>query len=356
MADVFAVQDQIAGAIAGALKLKLSTELGEIRRHIPTMPAYEALLKGRHYQFDGTPEGLKRSKEYFETAIALDPEYALAHAALASYFWSLALNGLQPAREVMASARAEAFKALDLDPDLPEALAALGVGTAAFDYDWKESERWFTLAMAGGSVTPGVRWSYAFYHLMPYGRVGEAEKELNRALEDDPLNVGMRIAWINGLHAAGRDDRAIAEANKILAADKSRWSVYMALGRIYAFRGQFAEALAAAEKAYELASWNFRVTALFAGILIQAGDRGRAAELVAKLKAGSVDAYGTPMALAVFHAMCGEPDAAADWFEKAIEQRDPAVVGYLRTPLMKILRSSPRWPALAKQMNLPEVA
>jgi hypothetical protein len=62
------------------------------------------------------------------------------------------------------------------------------------------------------------------------------------------------------------------------------------------------------------------------------------------------------MALAVFHAMGGGTDAAADWFEKAIDQRDPAVVGYLRTPLMKILRSSPRWPALAKQMNLPEVA
>ena len=62
-----------------------------------------------------------------------------------------------------------------------------------------------------------------------------------------------------------------------------------------------------------------------------------------------------PMALAVFHALCGDADQAADWFEKAIEQRDPAVVGYLRTPLMRILRSSPRWPALAKQMNLPEV-
>ncbi len=62
------------------------------------------------------------------------------------------------------------------------------------------------------------------------------------------------------------------------------------------------------------------------------------------------------MALAVFHAMCGDTDAAADWFEKAIEQRDPSVVGYLRTPLMKQLQSSPRWPALAKQMNLPGFA
>jgi serine/threonine-protein kinase len=356
MADVFAVQDEIAGAIAGALKLKLSAELANARGHVPPLPAYEALLKGRHFLFSGDPKGLERGKEYFETAIALDPEYALAHAALANYYWSLAYNGVRPARDVMGQARAEALKALDLDPDLPEALAALGVGAAAYDFDWKESERWFKLAMSPGSVTSGVRYCYAFYHLMPYGRLDEAVKELERALEGDPLNVGIRIAWINGLHAAGRDDRAIAEADKILATDKTRYSVYLALARIYSFRGRFAEAVAAAEKAYQLASWNVRATALLAGILIQSGDHGRAEELVAKLKAQSGTAYGTPMALAVFHAMGGGTDAAADWFEKAIDQRDPAVVGYLRTPLMKILRSSPRWPALAKQMNLPEVA
>jgi serine/threonine-protein kinase len=354
MADVFAVQDEIACAIAGALKLKLSAELAEIRRHTPTLPAFEALLKGRYHQFDGSPEGLERSRGFFETAIALDPEYALAHAALASYFWSLAFNGLQPAREVMGSARAEALKALDLDPSLPEALAALGVGAASYDYDWKESERWFKLAMGSDSVTAGVRWCYAFYYLLPYGRLDEAVKELERALEEDPLNLGMRNALINGLHAAGQDDRAIAEADRVLTIDKNRWNVYLVLGRIYAFRGQIAEALAAAEKAYQLASWNVRVTALFAGVLMQSGDRSRAEELVEKLRAESGDAYGTPMALAVFHAMCGETDAAADWFERAIGQRDPSVIGYLRTPLMKILQSSSRWPALAKQMNLPD--
>jgi TolB-like protein/Tfp pilus assembly protein PilF len=356
MADVFAVQDEIAGAIAGALKLRLSPETTENRRHTPSLPAFEALLKGRHYEFDGTREGLERSKEYFENAIVLDPEYALAHAALASYFWSLAFNGLRPAHDVMGLARAEALKALDLDSTLPEALAALGVGSAAYDYDWKESERWFKLAMEGNAAPASVRWCYAFYHLLPYGRLGEAVKELERALEEDPLNMGMRIALVNGLHAAGWDDRAIVEAGKILAIDKSRWNVYLALGRIYAFRGQLAEALAAAEKAYHLAPWNVRVIALFAGVLIQSGDRARAGKLVAKLREESGDAYGVPMALAVFHAMCGETDAAADWIERAIAERDPSVVGYLRTPLMRILQSSPRWPALAKQMNLPDLA
>jgi TolB-like protein/Tfp pilus assembly protein PilF len=355
MADVFAVQDEIATAIAGALKLKLSDELAENRRHTPDLPAYEALLKGRHYQFDGTPDGLKRSRGYFEKAISLDPEYAMARAALASYFWSLAFNGLQPAREVMGEARDSALKALELDPSLPEALAAMGVGAATFDYDWKASERWFQRALAGDSVNAGVRWCHAFYHLMPLGRLNEAVKELERAVEQDPLNFGMRVALINGLHAAGLDQRAIMEARHALEVDKSRWSAHMALARIYSYRGQLPEALASAEKAHQLASWNVRVVALFAGILIQSGEHNRAEELVEKLRAESGDGYGTPMALAVFHSICGDVDAAADWFERAIEQRDPSVVGYLRTPLMKTLQSSSRWPALAKQMNLPEV-
>jgi tetratricopeptide (TPR) repeat protein len=253
----------------------------------------------------------------------------------------------------MGAARESAEKALELDPSLPEALAAMGVGAAAYNYEWKASERWFQLAMAGDTVSAGVRWCYAFYYLMPFGRLAEAVRELERAIEGDPLNLGMRVALINGLHAAGLDNRAIEEAHKILEIDKNRWNVHLALGRIYAFRGNLTEALAAAEKAYQLASWNVRVIAIFAAVLIRSGDHARAGALAEKLNAAAGDVYGTPMALAVFHAMCGETDAAADWFAKAIEQRDPAVVGYLRTPLMKALQSSPRWPALAKLMNLP---
>jgi len=356
IADVFAVQDEISSAIAKALKLKLSAELSESRRRVPNLAAFEALLKGRHFQNDGTPQGLERSKEYFETAISLDPDYALAHAALAGYFWSLAANGLRPAHEVMEFARAETQKALDLDPALPEAQASLGVGVASYEYDWKEARRWFDLAMAGDSVSAMVRWCYAFYFLMPLGRLNEAVDELERALEGDPLNVGMRIGLINALHAAGLDGRAVREANKVIQDDKYRWSAHIALARIHAFRGDYVEALAAAENAYQLASWSSRVTAVLAAVLIRSGDRQRGCALIEKMQSEVGQKYGTPLSLAVFHAMCGETNAAADWFEKAVEQRDPAVIGYLRTPLMHELQSSSRWPPLAKMLSLSATA
>ena len=90
-------------------------------------------------------------------------------------------------------------------------------------------------------------------------------------------------------------------------------------------------------------------------VILQATGSPAEAEKLHRAAAMDRPGFTTLGALAVFHALCGDADQAADWFEKAIEQRDPAVVGYLRTPLMRILRSSPRWPALAKQMNLPEV-
>ena len=92
MTDVFAVQDEIAAAIAGALKVKFSGEAEPAHGHTPNLPAYEACLKGRHYQFKGTPEEWNRGREYFEQAIALDPQYADPHAHLASHYFLLWLK------------------------------------------------------------------------------------------------------------------------------------------------------------------------------------------------------------------------------------------------------------------------
>jgi eukaryotic-like serine/threonine-protein kinase len=351
--DVFAVQDEIAGAIAAALKLKLSPDQGARQRHLPSLPAYEALLMGRHYLFNATPEGMEKSLAYFEKAIALDPEYALPHALVGTYYWMQAMNGVRPAHQVMGPARVAALKALELDPELPDALSAIGVGAAAYEFDWTQSGRFFAQAMAGEAVPASVHYCYAFYYLLPLGRIEEAVRELDRAIEADPLNIGMRIGLINGLYAAGREDRAIAEARKALQSDPGRWNVHLAMARIYANRGQLREALEAAETAYRQASWNLRVTAVVAALRKLTGDPAGAEPLMAEMRGAVGESSSAPMALSVFHAMCGEIEPAADWLEKAIEQRDPAVVGYLRTPLLRGLRASPRWAALAKMMRLP---
>ena len=145
MADIFAVQDEIAGAIAGVLQGKLRAEAPKPRQHTPKPDAHEALLKARYYTWRLTPDATARANEAYERAIALDPEFALARVWYADYLLLVASTG-GSARQLMPVARDEARKALELDPALPEANALMANIAGSCDYDWREAERRFVLA------------------------------------------------------------------------------------------------------------------------------------------------------------------------------------------------------------------
>ncbi len=350
IADVFAIQDEIASAIAEALKMKLSPELTGPRSYKPNLPAYEAYLKALHYLGKWNPESLERGRQYSEQAIELDPGFAPAHLLLSYYFVSNALGlGLLSAHEAMPKAREEARKALDIDPSLPEAHAMLGEVAGIYDYNWKEAERWFGQAMAHRPIPPMVRGSYGFNYLFWIGRVQEAINEIDLTLKEDPLNVLGRVTLARCFLAAGRPLDAETELRKILELDENHPAALAILSHCRASRGMHAEALALAEKAYSFIPGAPNVIGLLAGLLMLTGDTSRAEALLPKLGDGRT--YGTPVGFAVFHLLCGEIDRVADWTEQAIEQRHPLVYAFFG-----MLRSSSRWPAIAKLMNLPEEA
>ena len=348
MADVFAIQDEIAQAIAAALQGKLSVQPLARQRYTPKLPAYEAVLKAWHHQWKFTPESIERGRECYEQAIALDPEFALAHSGYAHHFFILAALGLRPAHEAMPLMRAAARKAVDLDPSLPEAHALLGIMAAVYDYDWKEAERRFRLAMSRDPVPPLVRGWCGYWFLALIGRPLEAAAEQERALQEDPLNVVFRFHLAASLSAAGRYTDGDAQLRHALELDENYWVVRYFLGLSLAAQGRLAEALTCAEKAYSLAPWSAWTTGLLAGVLVRTGDASRAEELLQRL------GNGAPLGLTVFNLVRLEMNQAADWAEKAIEQRDPHIAWLLRHPLSEALRASPRWPTLATMMNLPE--
>src|SRR5688572_8065275 len=137
MSDIFAVQDEIAAAIAGALKLKL---VPASERRMPSLPAYEAYLRYRSYQWQFTGEAAQRSRDCLEQSLALDPEFALPYVGLADYHLALAAVGGILSDEAMPRARELAQRALEIDPDLPEAHAMLGIIAGHYDYNWGEAE------------------------------------------------------------------------------------------------------------------------------------------------------------------------------------------------------------------------
>ncbi|UCF38767.1 MAG: protein kinase, partial [Acidobacteriota bacterium] len=142
LSDIFEVQDEIATAITGALRLKFSTR-DTPQRYIPTLPAYEAYLKGKHHEAHVTPTALEAAKRYYESAIALDPRFGLAHVGVGNYWVTQMFFGSCRPHDAVPAARAAIRRALEVDPSIPEAHAMLGYLAALFDLDWKAAERHF---------------------------------------------------------------------------------------------------------------------------------------------------------------------------------------------------------------------
>jgi serine/threonine-protein kinase len=341
--DVFAIQDEIATAIAGALQVRLAV----VRPYTPNLAAYEAFLQGRHHWAKLTPESLKRSRECFERAVALDSQFAAARCSLAEHFFALAANGLMPAHEAMPQARAGALRALEIDPSLPDAHGLLGLVAMHYDYDWTETAGRFRSAMTQQPVPPRIRWLYGQYLFM-IGRDREGIEELELALQDDPLHLLCRSHLAAFLHAAGKHAEAIRQVGQVLEMDESFGVAHWYMTVFHALEGTVAAAHTSAEKAYSLRPWDTMAVGLLAGVVACEGDAARAESLLTEFSPGR---YGAAVGWAAYHLARLEIDQAADWIGKAIEQRDSAV-----PVLLPYVRTSSRWPALAKMMNLPEVA
>ena len=354
LSDVFTVQDEMAQAITSALHLKLGTGAARPRRYTPKVPAYEAYLRARHHWAKFSLESLARCKEYLEQAIALDSQFPLAHSLLAECFLHFAHFGTMSAREAVPLTRASAQKALDLEPSLPEAHAMLGVVAGLHDHDWKEAERRFRLAMAQDPVSLDVRTWYAHSFLVSIGRAREAAVELESVQHEDPLNVVFHHMFAICLQRAGREAEAATEFRHALDLEENAPPVLIWLGHHYASQGMIPEALTCSERLISVMPWNMEVIGGFAGLLMRTGNQSRAKELLQKLGDGQV--YGAPLAFVYFHLLCGEFEAAADWMEKAIEERHFLAAIYLWSPLANPLREGARWKKLTKMMNLPETA
>ena len=349
LTDVFAIQDDIAQAIAGALELKL---ISKPARHTPNFPAYEALLKARHHLRSFMPEAPARGKEYCEQAIALDPEYAAPHALLGLSYLLTGIHAARPMREVAPLIRRAARRALEMDPFETEPHFLLGSVAAVHDYNWPEAAREFRLAMANPSVSAEGRWLYASFCLSPFGRSEESTAEMRRAVEQDPLNVSWRGVLVAYIVRTGRYEEALQEGLKALDIAQNELMPHLPLGEAYLALGRVAEAVASAERAHRNFPQQSMATGLLAASLVRLGEKDRAEALLREMGDSPTPIWGR----ALYHLLCSEVDAAAGWYEKMIDARDVFAVVYANSPYTEELRASPHWAKLARMMNLPESA
>jgi DNA-binding SARP family transcriptional activator/TolB-like protein len=356
VSDVFVVQEEIAQAIVGALRVKLRRpgDAGHRARLIGHPPAnleaYELYLKGRHVwntQFSG--DALALALSCFEQAVALDPMYARAYAGISDAHAILAIFGFGRAREEFAAAKSAAQKALALDDSLADAHVSLGHVLFVHDFAWDAAERSFR---RGIEIDPANSSAHSFFAvcLQDQGRFDEAVAELQIARSIDPLSshVGNLLGrvYVN----ARRADDAVSTLLEALEPNPHSDLAYQQLGHAYLQKNMPDEALAAFRQAAGLSG--SRDTAHLAYGMAAVGDHAAARRLLIELRAGLADPDRMAFHIAMAHAGLGEIDDAFRWLERGLANRTAFMDGVKITPAFDPLHADPRWASLLRRMGL----
>ena len=243
--DVFQVQDIVSERVVEALALQLSSpQKAELqKRDTSNVHAYELYMRGVFFWNKHDQDGLRKSVSYFEQAIGLDNNYALAYAGLAAALGPLGYWGYSLPEEVHSKMRLAATRAVSLDASLPEAHVALGAVLAFYEWNWSEGEREFQRALA---LNPNLPLAHHWYAMLLecLGLFDDALKERQRAQELDPINPIYLVALGQTLYRVGDNERALTELQKTLELDNSLDIAHVGVAEIYDRRGELARALA----------------------------------------------------------------------------------------------------------------
>lgn len=355
-ADLLAVQQEIARQISSRLQLRLS---GEEQRHLnkggtSDNEAYQLYLRGRYSWNKRTAESIRSAIEQFQQAIDKDPNYALAYVGLADAYAMMPSYAYLSPKEAIPQAKASAQRALEIDPTLAEAHAALAFSLSVYDWNWIEAEREFKRALELNSNVAEIHFRYGLDYLVPMGRTDEVITEINRALELDPLSLATGAALSGAYVFARQYDRALDEAKKAYDLDPNFVGGRIWLGYIYANNGMYTEAIELSEKSLQTSptSQPFLRVAGYANA--KSGRRREAEEVIRKFKDMAKTQYVASYYVASIYAALSERDEAFAELEKAYAERDYLLPRLKVDPMMDSLRDDPRFKDLVRRIGLPQ--
>jgi TolB-like protein len=352
--DVFAVQSEIATAVANALKAALFGRAIEITDKPPSgnLVAYDALLQGRYYAERRNRTDYFKAVAYYQQAITLDPNYALAYARLAiaeQWFLDWALEDFAERAPTQALAREHARRAVALRPDLAVAQGALGVVQAWSDLDVRAAAA--TLATAVSLDPNNAETLYQLSDVTAsQGKLDEAVAMMRKVLALEPLNASFHFYTGQFLLARGRLDEAEIELKRAIDLQPAASGYRSYLVALYIKRGQPDQALAAAEA--EIPGYNRR-TALAEAYAM----RGEQVKADAQVRQMIRYADVSPINLVQYYAYRGDADQAFAWLERSLKVRDPGVTTLYEDPFIPgALGSDPRFAPLCIRIGLPTPA
>jgi len=350
--DVFALQDDIARAVVNRLRSssRKITTATIVNAGTTNVDAYQAYLQGRYF-WGQRGDGIRKGLPFFERAVALDPNYALAWTGLADSYSLLSFYDDLPAREAMPKARQAAERALALDPGLAAAHASIAYVHQTYDFDWTGAEREYQRAIALDSTYVVARYWYGSFLALLRGRNADGVAQSRAAVALDPLSVQAANLLALGLTYAGRFDEAIPESRRAIALAPI-WINYRTLGMAYRSAGRLREAIAVLDTANQLSKRHPWTVAALAIALAQTGDTAKARPLYDELVAGVNGGRVQSLHAAVVASWLGRTDDALRWLARARDKHD-GWLGLSRAwPWGPVTRRDPRFVAFWTQFGV----
>jgi TolB-like protein/tetratricopeptide (TPR) repeat protein len=350
--DVLQVQAEVARAVAREVQIKLSPH--DVRRLHPEKrrsinpQAYELYLRGRHFWYRRTEEGMRKSIECFEDALQHDPSFAAAHDGISDAHTMLACRGMTPASDSFHKAKAAAREAVRIEPELGEGYASLA-HVRLHDWDWVGIENDFRRAV---QLDPGYAIAHYWYaeYLMAMGRTPEAVARVHHSWELDPLNpvINASVGMIRYL--AHDYDGALAALRSGLEIDPTHYVSHLRVGLVCLQKNLPGEAIDAMRQAVTHSGGSTEALAGLAQAHAAAGET-RAMERIVQELAEGAHRYVSPYNVARVYGAIEDKQRAFEWLEKAYREHNPDLIELTREPSFASLRSDAKFRELARRIG-----
>jgi TolB-like protein/Flp pilus assembly protein TadD len=350
--DVFAIQDEISRSIVDTLRLTLLGEEGPrlVRASTRSPEAYDWYLRGRYYWDQRYEVGLETALKYFQQAVEIDPEYALAYRGIADCYTILGIFGYLPPNEAMPKAMGAALRALELDDGLSEAHASLGFVHFWNGWDWEIAEKEYARAIELNPNNAEVRAWYAVL-CDAQGRFEEALEHAVTARRLDPLHPFVALQLGNVKVLTGDFENAIRHYEEVVEREPEYLLAVFLLSYAYSLAGRHDDAVRMGERALTLAKQAPFFKGALAGRYGRAGREDEARSILAELSERTTSEYISPLFLLWSYLGLKDEEKALEYLAKAVAEQSPYLALIHGDPQYDFLRSDPRFIELASQVG-----